>query len=194
MLLSIRAACNVLQYFSVPADQIKAVQSLSSASTIIQAGLEALPPDAVIQPDSPLTPGKQQHPRPLQEPPCRLASASKQPAAASKRLKLLAQAFAQSAPPATQDQMGVDASRDATEALRSLHQSGSSNLACHAQLARNASQDQGLDNHGLPSQDVSDRPRLDKPGPCTAHGKALSVFHLLSQLRVQATAAPISEG
>ena len=174
VLLSVRAICNVLQHFRVPADQIEAVQSLNSASAMTQAQITSLLPDAASQPDSSPTPGKQQSPPPLQEPPRKSALASKQHAAASKRLKLSAQAAAQSAPPAAQGQMGVEARRDATEDMQSLHHPDPLALACHELLVVNASPSQRTSIHGLPSQDASDRPRQDMPGPCTAHGKAFS--------------------
>ena len=174
VLLSVGAACNVLQHFGIPADQIKAVQSLSNAAAMTQAEIRSLPPDVVIQPDSTPTPGKQQRPPPLQELSRSLASASKQPAAASQRQKLSAHAAGQSAPPAAHVQMGVEASRDATVDLQSLHHSGPSTSACHEQLDVDASPGHKRNSHGLPSQDMSDRPRQDKPDPCTADGKAFS--------------------
>ena len=174
VLLSVRATCNVLQHFCIPADQIKAVQSLNSASAMTQAQITSLPPVAASQPDSSPTPGKQQRPPPLREPLRRLASASKQPAAASKRQKLSAHAATPLAPPAMQGQMGVEASRATTVDLQSLHHSGPSSSACHEELAVDASPGHERSCHGLPSQDVSDRPRPNKPGPCTAHGKAFS--------------------
>ena len=189
VLLSVRAICNVLHYFRIPADQIEAVQSLSSAAAMTQARIRSLSPDTASQPDSSPTPRKQQHSPPLQEPPHRLVSACMQPAAASQRPKLPAQAAAQSVALAAQGQMGASASRDATEDLQSLDRSDPSTLACHAQLAKDASPGQKSNGPGLLSQDASKRPRQDKPGPCTAHGEALSLFHLLCHAKVQATAA-----
>ena len=174
-LLSVKAACKLLQHFRTPADQIKAVQSLSSAAAMTQAEIRSLLPIAVKHPSSAPTPEKQQHPPPLQEPPCRLNSASKQPAAASKRPSLPAQAAAQSASPAAHGQMGAEASRDATEGMQPIHRPDPSTLACHEQLVVNASPSQETHSHGLLSQGALDRPRQDMPGPCTAHGKAFSL-------------------